>query len=79
MDGMAVRITPSKQIQIGTFSQDKRDGEFITIFTDGTIWKAIYKQNELKGIVKTKGKAMKKQLMTVRLKQAHLNRNKVTV
>ena len=55
LDGLAVRITPYKQIQIAYYKKDRRHGQCHTIFVDGTTWTANYKDNQLYGsIVKTK-------------------------
>ena len=52
LDGLAARITPGKQLQIGYYKKDKKHGECITIFPSGTVWTAVYVEGQLFKLVK---------------------------
>ena len=47
LDGLAARITPGKQLQIGYYKKDRKHGECITIFPSGDVWLAVYVEGQL--------------------------------
>ena len=51
LDGLNLRITPHKQIQIVQYKNDKRHGACTTVFKSGVVWHARYKNGVLRGAI----------------------------
>ena len=51
LDGLGIRITPGKQIQIAYYHNDRREGNCVTVFASGEMWYATYQSNVLIGKV----------------------------